>query len=161
MRISVVTIGLSLVLLVACGRDATTSGVQTADTTTEPTSAAASEPDYIGPTGTRIRFADDAPRYFTPEDCERPYRQVSQCMNVDVPGPVVLVVRHPIVVDGREYSGYTDFTSGQITVVSCSVVAHEYVHYLLWASGTPNAQNAAHESETFARCGQEPTASSN
>ena len=120
----------------------------------------ASEPDYIGPTGTRIRFADDAPRYFTAADCERQYEQVSRCMNLDAPGPVVLVVRNPIVVDGREYSGYTDFKSGQITVVSCSVVAHEYVHYLLWASGTSNQRNAAHESEAFARCGQETAVSS-
>lgn len=152
MRLFISVIGLVL-SLVACGRDATTSGFVSPDSSTALTSVIASEPDYIGPTGTRIRFADDAPRYFTAASCERQYEQVSRCMNIGAPGPVALVVRNPIVVDGQEYSGYTDFTSGQITVVSCSVVAHEYVHYLLWVSGTTNERNSAHESEAFVRCG--------
>lgn len=75
-------------------------------------------------------------------------------MGIQVSTPVVVrVVRNPIVVNGREYSGFTDFTSGQITLVSCSVAPHEFVHYLLWATRFPNAANAAHVSDAFTRCG--------
>lgn len=109
-----------------------------------------------------LGFDADAPRYFPASDCERAYQQVSACMSLTAPGPVVRVVKNPIVIDGRAYSGYTDFTTGQISLVSCSVAPHEFVHYLLWASRFPNAENANHASDTFARCGASlttPTAS--
>ena len=100
-----------------------------------------------------VSFDADAPRYFSAADCERAYQQTSACMGIQASGPVVRVVRNPIVVNGREYSGFTDFTSGQITLISCSVAPHEFVHYLLWVTRFPNAENAAHVSDSFTRCG--------
>lgn len=149
-------------MLLACGHDATSAGNSegAAATQVAPTSPAAY--DYAGPTGILVAFDADAPRYFSAEDCERAFQQVSACMNLPAPGPAVRVVKNPIVVDGREYSGFTDFSTGQITLVSCSVAPHEFVHYLLWKAQFPNAQNANHVSDGFTRCGTPltlPTAS--
>lgn len=109
-----------------------------------------------------VSFDADAPRYFSATECERAYQLAAACMSLQAPGPVVRVVKNPIVVNGREYSGYTDFSTGQITLVSCSVAPHEFVHYLLWATRFPNAENANHISDGFTRCGAPlttPTAS--
>ena len=141
-------------LLCACGQDGTSAANNAeapATQTATPTAPAAI--DYAGPTGILVSFDADAPRYFSAQDCERAFQQVSTCMNVQAPGPVVRVVKNPIVVNGREYSGFTDFSTGQITLVSCSVAPHEFVHYLLWTSQFPNAQNANHVSDAFTRCG--------
>lgn len=150
------------VLLIGCGHDPGSVAHPGDGTSANATPAAPTAYDYAGPSGMLLSFDPDAPRYFPAFDCERAYQQVSACMSLTAPGPVVRVVKNPIVVDGREYSGYTDFTTGQITLVSCSVAPHEFVHYLLWASRFPNAENANHASDTFVRCGAPlttPTAS--
>lgn len=147
--------------LLACGHDAT-SAAHNEPTSAQTLPAAPGAYDYAAPSGMLLSFDADAPRYFSGADCERAYEQVSACMNIRAPGPVVRVVKTPVLVAGREYSGYTDFATGQITLVSCSVAPHEFVHYLLWASQFPNAQNANHVSDAFVRCGAPltiPTAS--
>ena len=159
MRISVLSI--CSVLLLGCGQDPS-NAAHPGEASANTAPAAPAAYDYAGPSGMLLSFDADASRYFSASDCDRAYQQVSACMNISAPGPVVRVVRNPIAVDGREYSGYTDFTTGQITLVSCSVAPHEFVHYLLWASRFPNAENANHASGAFARCGTPlttPTAS--
>lgn len=138
----------------ACGQDGTSAAFND-DAAAVPTAlpAAPAAIDYVGPSGIVVSFDADAPRYFSAADCERAFQQVSACMNVAAPGPVVRVVKNPIVVNAQEYSGFTDFATGQITLVSCSVAPHEFVHYLLWASQFPNAHNANHVSDAFQRCG--------
>lgn len=148
------------VALSGCGQDATSAAHNAAETTdalSTPTPPTAY--DYAGPTGIVVSFDADAPRYFSAVDCERAFEQASVCMNLRAPGPVVRVVKNPIAIGGREYSGYTDFSTGQITLVSCSVAPHEFVHYLLWANQYSNAQNANHMSEGFTRCGAPLTTS--
>lgn len=140
-----------------CGHDATTAAEE-ASTPRQSLPSAPLSYDYAGPSGIMVSFDTDAPRHFSAADCEHAYQQVSACMNLRSPGPVVRVVKSPIVVNGREYSGYTDFSTGQITLVSCSVAPHEFVHYLLWATQFPNAQNANHVSDGFTRCGTPLTA---
>lgn len=140
------------ILLVACGHDGTTEA-NAGSTSAQSTPAAPLSYDYAGSSGILVSFDADAPRYFSAADCERAYQQASACMGIQASGPVVRVVRNPIMVNGREYSGFTDFTNGQITLVSCSVAPHEFVHYLLWATRFPNAENAAHVSDGFTRCG--------
>lgn len=140
------------VFTLGCGHDATS--VANNDASTAPvTPAAPARYDYVGPSGMTLSFDADAPRYFSAEDCERAFQQASMCMGSQAPGPIVRVVRDPILVNGREYSGFTDFTTGQVTLVSCSVAPHEFVHYLLWSNRFPNAENANHVSDGFTRCG--------
>ena len=155
------SLGLTLPLL-ACGHDATSAGNSEQAASAQTSPASPTSYDYAGPTGILVSFDADAPRYFSAEDCERAFQQASACMNLQASGPVVRVVKNPIVVNGQEYSGFTDFSSGQITLVSCSVAPHEFVHYLLWKAQFPNAQNANHVSDGFTRCGAPltvPTAS--
>lgn len=163
MRTLLTAISLGLVLpLLACGQDATSAGNSDDAASAQTSPAAPAAYDYAGPTGILVSFDADAPRYFSAEECERAFQQASACMNLQASGPVVRVVKDPIVVNGREYSGFTDFSTGQITLVSCSVAPHEFVHYLLWATRFPDAQNANHVSDGFARCGAPltvPTAS--
>ncbi len=152
----------SALMLLACGHDATSAGNTEGGGAAQVAPASPTAYDYAGPTGMLVSFDADAPRYFSAEDCERAFQQASACMNLPAPGPVVRVVKNPIVVDGHEYSGFTDFSTGQITLVSCSVAPHEFVHYLLWKAQFPNAQNANHVSDGFTRCGTPltlPTAS--
>lgn len=144
----------AVLLLSGCGQDGTSAAHNDeAPTTQTTTPAAPAAIDYAGPSGILVSFDVDAPRYFSAQDCEQAYQQVSACMSVQARGPMVRVVKNPIVVNGQEYSGFTDFSTGQITLVSCSVAPHEFVHYLLWASRFPNAQNANHVSGDFTRCG--------
>lgn len=75
-------------------------------------------------------------------------------------GPVVHVASvatfasvHPITtrLDGDTGGdhGWTDFTTGQITLTGAAVMRHESMHYLLWAAGYSNALNAIHEHPAF------------
>lgn len=92
-----------------------------------------------------------------------PYHQVEACMQVMTGGPLVVVVSNDalgshgyiyfddgliLMADSSAQDGLTQATSGG----PLSMMKHEFVHYLLNASGFPEYLNATHQSPLFVQC---------
>lgn len=147
----------TLVLVSAC------AGVPNVSDSTE---ASTDGCDYHGQSGICV-VIDEGAKRVNPAALEADYlhakRDVEERYGLDlhsVPGPTVYVVgvpafkqQHPIKnrVDGDTGGdhGWTDFTTGSITLTGNAVMRHESFHYLLWASGYSNALNAVHEHPAF------------
>lgn len=122
--------------------------------------------DYEGQSGICVIFETGAKRV-SARALEVVYLQTKREMEKQygfdlsqLRGPIVHVAKvstfasvHPITtrLDGDTDGdhGWTDFTSGQITLTGGAVMRHESMHYLLWAAGYSNMLNAVHEHPAF------------
>jgi hypothetical protein len=85
------------------------------------------------------------------------YREIETCMNIRANGPTVVVVRN-LPYDAAPWGGGVTYTENNVIHVTPLaieqgwVLQHEYIHYLLAASGVAYEKNAAHDSPMFTRC---------
>lgn len=126
--------------------------------------------DLTAADGTRLRN-DPPSRVLDQADMEdfiaKPYGEVEKCVEILTGGPLVVM----IPTGSTEVRGITYLHSGTIvmhddsaldgwftvplpdgTLGPYSALRHEYVHYLLHASGFPDDLNAAHKSPLFMQC---------
>lgn len=116
--------------------------------------ASPSHTDFVGASGIEVSYDSDVPKT-DPNTYENEFLSARECMlangyiSQSYEGPVVRVVSfHP-----NGYDGWTDFTSGQITLYAYSdLLRHESIHYLLWVDGFDNAKNSNHQHPAFNKC---------
>lgn len=124
--------------------------------------------DMIAPDGTRLRNNPPVTA-FDQTEMQRlvvePYHEVEKCVQVFTGGPLVVAVPND-GLSGRAGTTYLD--TGLVVVTDnaaqdgldtrlhvggpFSTLRHEYVHYLLAASGFPDELNRTHQSPLFLDC---------
>lgn len=105
--------------------------------------------NFVGASGTRVSFDTDVVST-DPAQFEIRFIGVQECMlnegyiSSSVQGPVVRVVSF----QPMGFDGWTDYTTGQITLDGIGVMEHESVHYILYKSSLPTG----HEHPAFKTC---------
>lgn len=116
--------------------------------------------DWTGPSGTSVSFDADVTPVIDAAHYETWFLETADCVSrqilsdasiLDIEGPVVRIVSSTFVINGQTLYGFTDFRTGQITVVTenISTFMHEVKHYLLLKMRVPNDQNASHNHPVF------------
>lgn len=116
------------------------------------------EYDLIVADGTRLRNAPDL-LTLTQEQMQtqiaEPYQDVERCAEIATGGPLVVII--------TDLWGWTYLGDDPLVLIlpqgieDDRVLRHEYVHYLLAASGFPFEENKCHRSPLFLACaGYEP-----
>lgn len=161
---TILSIATAAALLAGCGGSDTNSGYGW-------------QYDAISDAGVRVQYHTATKRraYLSIETLDSVYLFVERCTGISAPGPFVVILDHdPIEGHLGRYEGAliavraTDPTKQYMFDTSFGLVsadgrdtfrwllAHEYVHYLLWTTGFPGDRNAAHNHDFFTTCAVDP-----